>query len=63
MEEFSNRGAKENIETYRKEVFLVLLMYGTSAKIEWLPMAYVLCSVQRISASTEVYILYRQDPY
>ena len=34
MEEFSNRGAKENIETYRKEVFLVLLMYGTSAKIE-----------------------------
>ena len=34
MEQFSNRGAKENIETYRKEEFLLLLMHGTSAKIE-----------------------------
>jgi len=61
MEQLSNRGAKDNIELQRKEVFLVRLMHGTSAKIEWLPMAYVLCSVQRISASTEVCTLHKDS--
>jgi len=60
MEQLSNRGAKDNIETQRKEVFLVRLMHGTSARIEWLPMVYVLCSVQRKSASTEVYNLHTE---